>query len=406
MTCPSAASYCTQASNKMCSAADKRAKEKHEKYKDHCKESRCSLTPFVVESYGALHKEAEDFLHMLSENYENPIERAEYMAQARKRIAFALQIGNAEIANQGHTLLRFSSARHASNTDNQLPLPPRHSENQSAFPQLQPNFRLSDNPAPQLATADTQSRAQSDSPRRALSPCSGSSPPDGPPISDTIVPTTTYSIVGIGLDIPQRVNWHSGRSGVEQKEPANTSAPTSSSLSSAAVPAASQQAGNSPFTCRPCLHCDSVAAAPPAASVISISAGVRRSLQLCPPATAATPAAANVTAHALASSSTSSSACLLNTSGSDAAPTVEQHSNTVATAPAQVPAQAAAPPANIGPLALDSSSSSSSCSSSASTSSAQISSIQSENSSSKSSPSSSKTFSSESSFSALNVSSD
>ena len=407
VTCPSAASYCGQASQKMCSAADKRAKEKQDKYAALCKDSRCEFAPFVMESYGAMHKEAEKFLHMLSENYESPTERAEYMAYARKRIAFALQIGNAEIANEGHTLLRFSSARHASSTNNELPLPPRRSENQAAFPQQQ-NFRLSDRPAPQPASAATQSRHQFHSPRRALSPCSGSSPPDGPPLSDTIVPTPTYSIVAIGLNIPQRVNWQSGSRGLEQKESANTSATTSSSLSSAAVPAASQQAANSPLlNCRPRPHCDSVAAVPPAASVISISAGVRRST-LCPPATAANPAAANVAAPALTSSSTFSSACLLTTSGSDAAATVEQHSNTAATAPAQPQAQAAAAAADIVPVARDSSSSSSSSSSESASpppppSSAQISST--ENSSSKSSPSSSKTSSSESSSSALYVSS-
>jgi hypothetical protein len=180
VTCPSAKSYRSAASKHVLSAAMKRAKEKNSKYSAACQKVGTVFVPFVLESYGAFHHKAEEFLQQISkQQYDNSTEQHEFLAYARRRIAFAIQKGNADIAQIGVRNLHRVALLPSSRQDD-LPMPPRappiSMEDEPIHP-LVPVSPVPAGPPPQPHPPDPKSRHQFCSPSSALSSHANSSSP-------------------------------------------------------------------------------------------------------------------------------------------------------------------------------------------------------------------------------------
>ena len=106
---PGAASYRVAASKRRCAAADGRAKVKHGLYDTPARAQGMTFVPFVVESYGALHREAAAMVKCVARA---ALEEAACDGGApavtvrgiRQRVAVALQRGNAWVIQQGERL--------------------------------------------------------------------------------------------------------------------------------------------------------------------------------------------------------------------------------------------------------------------------------------------------------------
>jgi hypothetical protein len=122
VTCPSAKSYRSAASNCNLSAAQLRANYKNSKESTACKLAGGEFIPFVVESYGAIHDEAEELLRLISKQYDSSREQNDFLAHARRRIAFAIQKGNGKIALEGLENLH-RAALYPPHRQDDLPIP-------------------------------------------------------------------------------------------------------------------------------------------------------------------------------------------------------------------------------------------------------------------------------------------
>jgi len=101
---PAAASYIAQgADRKPRVALTARARAKSRKYAALAELNAFTFIPFVLESIGDLGTEALDFLRLIADDTEEP---QVFLAYAMKRIAIALQRGNALISRQGNSYLR------------------------------------------------------------------------------------------------------------------------------------------------------------------------------------------------------------------------------------------------------------------------------------------------------------
>jgi len=125
VTCPSAKSYMAQAARNNLSAGNRRARAKDAKYVAPCTEaaSPAQFIPFVVESYGAIQPKAEDFLRLVSKQFDCTTDQNDFLAHARRRIAFATQKGNADLTRLGVRNLHEAALRPSPRQDD-LPVPP------------------------------------------------------------------------------------------------------------------------------------------------------------------------------------------------------------------------------------------------------------------------------------------
>jgi hypothetical protein len=99
---PCADSHIGIASNAQCAAAAKRENEKKTKYDRFANRNGYTFVPFVMETFGAIGKCAEQFIRDLS-NTTNDESNCDYF---KRRCAIALQRGNALTMKQGAWLMR------------------------------------------------------------------------------------------------------------------------------------------------------------------------------------------------------------------------------------------------------------------------------------------------------------
>ena len=79
-------------------AATSREQVKSRKYSSLAARSNMRCVPFVVESFGAMGKQAESFLRELSQETAEP---HQFYIYALRRVAIVLQRGNAKVQRQG-----------------------------------------------------------------------------------------------------------------------------------------------------------------------------------------------------------------------------------------------------------------------------------------------------------------
>jgi hypothetical protein len=106
---PAAPSYVARSSTEYAYVAALRAAEKHKKYDEFCREKSIEMIPFAIESTGAMHREAYDFLVRICMN-ESAASSA-LLKHSLYSLAVALQRGNAAISLKGLALLRQHAVR-------------------------------------------------------------------------------------------------------------------------------------------------------------------------------------------------------------------------------------------------------------------------------------------------------
>jgi hypothetical protein len=102
---------------KSLAAANDRAKEKVRKYGELANLNRMKFVPFILESFGAIGKEAKQFISSLVEDLP---EKNQLYAYCLRRLSIALQRGNARMEAAGRTLLVSLSS---SNTNEKRQVP-------------------------------------------------------------------------------------------------------------------------------------------------------------------------------------------------------------------------------------------------------------------------------------------
>src|SRR6185312_13001076 len=188
---PTSPSYVTTAAAMKKGTPEYREKWKREKYGTLPESQGCVFVPFVLDSYGAMGKEASDFLLELSRSV-SVIEskQREFMSFCICAISFALQQGNAFISSAG-TLRSYSPANnHYTSPSVALPIlisspppPPSPSPSSSSS-----SFTPAPAPTPSLSSSYSSSSASSTS----SSPIRPSpSPPPYTPLP--ILPSTSSS---------------------------------------------------------------------------------------------------------------------------------------------------------------------------------------------------------------------
>ena len=71
---------------------------KHRKYDNLCEQYQWRMVPFVMETYGALGKEALQYINEIIADCEHPLSAQNYLLNC---LSVALQIGNGSVANIG-----------------------------------------------------------------------------------------------------------------------------------------------------------------------------------------------------------------------------------------------------------------------------------------------------------------
>jgi hypothetical protein len=120
IVCPAASShvYSHNADEIPLSSAIHRGKEKVRKYRRLARQNHMKFVPFILESFGAVDKQARSFISLLAEQTNDP---HQFFAYCMRRLSIALQRGNSDIQTRGIQRLLLDQSFSVNDRHQQVP---------------------------------------------------------------------------------------------------------------------------------------------------------------------------------------------------------------------------------------------------------------------------------------------